>query len=154
MKTELNKQQALDRLSSIERETLELRKIIDQKDDWTSVVDFESACKRLGIGHNEVLAKWLDADLTVIQINGLMIETCIEAVNTDESGNRWNPNWFDAGEKKWYIWFERGLEGFAVGDCFFDDCDAILGASYFYSNEEKAKHGVKYFKKYYEAWMS
>lgn len=148
----INKQQALDRLASIEKETAELRKIVDRKDDWTSVVDFESACNRLNKNHNDLFDRWKYAILTLNQINGLMLETCIEAINTDDNGERWVPNWKDNGQRKFYNYFDKTSSGWAVFVVYFS-CIAVVGFGFYFESEEKAQHGSKYFKQYYEVWL-
>lgn len=149
----IDKKQALKRLAVIEEETKELKAIINKEDDWTSIIDFESACNYFGRDADDKLNKWKYADLTMAQINGLMLETCIGAVNNAGKDYRWIPDWSNVSQRKWYNYFEKKSFGWSLF-CAGDYCyRSGVGFGFYYETEEKAKHGAKYFKKYYDIWL-
>jgi len=146
----MNKEDALKRLASIEEETKELKRIISN--DWTTITDFHSACKWLGKNGDSLLSKWKQADLSNQQIHGLMLETCIEAVNT-ENGKRWGPDWNNRDQYKYYNWFEKTTSGWVLFSFFSYFCISFAGAAMYFESKEKALHGAKHFIEYYKVWL-
>lgn len=156
----INKEQAIKRLNVIEEETKELRAIIDKKDDWTSITDIESACKWLGEHDPDVVEYELLCNKTLKfsqkTINQKALEICIKAINTTD-GRTWSPDFTKRNQAKWYNWFEKTsscsgsgwLVSYAVGRYY---CSSV-GSTFYFESEEKAKHGVKYFKSYYDIWL-
>ena len=147
----IDKKEALKRLKSIEEETIQLRKIIEKKDDWASIVDFESASIFLGEDSGDV-DKWKYAGLTLSQINGLCLERCIKAVNTT-NGKLWIPDFSNTNQRKWYNWFEKKSSGWLLYVVVYGFGFAVCGFGFYYETEEKARHGAKYFKQYYNIWL-
>lgn len=146
---EIDKKQAIKRLEAIEKETEELKKIINKTDDWTSIIDFESALKHL---KREVNISKLRSYLSESQINEFMLETCIEAINT-ENGKRWLPDFNNSNQYKWYNYFEKKGSGWLFVCLHFCGVYSSVGFGFYYETEEKAKYGSKYFKQYYDIWL-
>jgi len=151
----IDKKEALNRLKAIEEETRQLRAIIDKKDDWTSVIDVESACKWLGEDDLDVIEFRVmskHCNIGYKTTNQKSLEVCIKAVNT-ENGNIWKADFDNRNTSKWYNWFEKKSSGWVVDCSVGYDYASNLGSAFYYQTEGKAKHGLKHFKQYYDIWL-
>ena len=107
----MNKKEAMERLSSIEEETKQLRKIIEKADEPKNIMErvktFEDACNVLGISptfshpYPERIKARLKLEIIFLALN-----------------EGWKPDWSNSNEYKYYPYFEMspfGFDGAAYG---------------------------------------
>jgi len=151
-----SKQEALNRLDSIEKEAQELRKIIEDADKpkpiKERVFDISSAIAELGEKDEDVkeYRKMQQADLSRKVLSGQEITLFCKALNGGKKMDLTNED-----IQKWYVWFDcrkKVGSGFVYDlvyyHCFYSDS---IPSRHLYDTQELAEHGSKCMEKtYYE----
>ncbi len=152
LKQPMEKQQAIDRLSAIEKETAQLRKIIEEADKPKSIIDrvksVEDAINELGESDFDVkeYRKMQEADLSIQVLSGQRIKIWVKALNEGFVFN-WNKD----SEYKYYIWFDMRKE---VGAGFVASLGTYCSSSsvptcLVYKSIELAEYSSKQIEKEY-----
>lgn len=125
----MKKDQALDRLKAIEKETKELRKIIEKCDEPKNIIDriktISDAVNILGESDCEVieLQKFGNAGISKHIYSYQQLVIICKALNEG-----WNPNWNDSNEYKYYPYFDmRSTSGFGFSGSL---CGGWVGYGY------------------------
>lgn len=124
--------------------------------NWKKITTWEKACEVRGYdpnnlpnvsGLSEKFQKWLIANYKLAVI--------AEAINTDENGNVWEPD-FTNGNWKYFPWFEvKASEekpgGFAFSYSYFGHWYACtsVGSRLCFDSSDKVYHVEKYFEELY-----
>jgi len=142
--TAINKTEALKRLSILESETKELRKIIDAPVNITDrVKTFQDACNVLGI-------TWDGAPSVLKQPDEVaygQLKIIVGALNEG-----WTPDWNNNSEYKYYPWFKMD-RGFVLNDVDYHCTDTHVGSRLCFKNEQLAEYAAKQFLSIYKAFM-
>ena len=103
----MKKEQALERIAILEKETRELRKIIEQPDCNRPITErvksFEDACCVLGILVGSICRSWDNSNDVAFK----KLKIIRTALN-----DGWEPNWSNSNEFKYFPWFTVGGSGF------------------------------------------
>lgn len=141
-----NKQEALERLASIENETKELKKIINAKDSYTlnDLTSYEQACKVLG------LMSSIEASPEE------QIKKIVKAANfIDNNEKVWNADWSNSNEYKYVPYFENlGRGRFGLDFVYFFDLYSYLSVGFFFKNRSTAELISKRFLSLYKEWIT
>ena len=146
----MKKNEALARLASIEAETQELRKIIEQPEQKFTLdmlQSFEDACKLDGVKPSDILPysnpnsdfqENINAYTKLIQI-------------TKVACQGWNSDWNNSNEYKYYPYFTMGRSGFGFYGtyCGWTGTAAGLGSRLVFSSRKEAEYAGKTFIKLY-----
>ena len=139
----MKKEEAMQRLASIEAETKELKRIIKECDKPMCIVDriktFEDACCVLG--SRPVFCSADERDEMAYK----KLKHIAKALNEG-----WVPDWNDKTQPKYYPWFTMSPFGF--GDTYYGDWDtgSSIGSRLCYKNAELAKYAGKQFEELYK----
>lgn len=113
---------------------------------------FEDACKALGIKPTLPTVKGLPAKHQDAIIAHYKLVTITEALNEG-----WQPNWNDASEMKWEIWFEveASAKNQSGSGLSFHDADGWhtltgVGSQLCFKSSKLAEYAAKTFRKLYE----
>ena len=145
-----SKKEALDRLSAIEKEQAELRKVIE-KFDQRSVFDVKDFTDVVSMAHERGYV-W-DGDLrrgeTDYEYAFRQLVLIAKVLNEG-----WTPNWNDGGEKKHYPWFSVS-SGFAFGTAtyHYDYAYMSTGSRLCFKSRELAEFAGKTFTDIYKAYL-
>ncbi len=149
------KTEALQRLTAIEAETKELRKIIETADQKGPVLDrlhsFEDACRIKGVLPNDILRfpapknEWEEAKNAEDMLD-LIVEVAVED---------WEPNWEDGNEPKHYPVFKMGA-GFVFSNTnyYYTIANAGLGSRLYFPTAEMAATIGKRFSHLYKLTLN
>lgn len=147
----MEKQEALNRLKSIEQETEKLRKIIEDADKPKNIMDriktYEDACNVLGLGCHKV---WSDYD-SVDEIAYKKLKVIIKVLNEG-----WIPDWKNSNEYKYYPWFEMTKKpgsGFLSSDSDGWRSLSSVSSRLAFKSRELALYAGKQFEKIYYDYM-
>ena len=104
MKTK--KQEAQERLNSIENEVKELKKIINSPDSiFDRIKTFDDVCEELGTSSTEFFNKFKGFDENTIAFE--QVKMIMKVLNEG-----WTPNWSDSSDGKYYPYFKMSPFGF------------------------------------------
>lgn len=144
----INKEQALARLTSLENEAKELRKIIDAPVKITDrVKTFEDACEVLSLNSTNLLAGCTSKD----EIAYRKLKVIIQSLNEG-----WKPDWKNSSEAKWFSYFEYSEKGFGFSGVFFDYwiANSLVGSRLCFKNRELAEYAAKQFRDIYNDFLN
>lgn len=150
-----SKQEAIDRLNSIEKETKELRKIIEDADKpkpiTERVFNIQSAIKELGENDEDVIEyrKLLNHGFSNRLILEKEITLFAKALNEGEV-----MDWTKINQRKYYLWMDFSLSPTSSGFVYSVGCSCHVSDSvssrHTYKTEELANHTKKCIQdKYY-----
>lgn len=155
----LDKRAALQKLTALEKETKELRAIIEapvkSKTIYERVFDVPSAISELGDSDPLVIEYWLlkRVGASLKTLAGHEISMFCKAMNKGIV-----MSWKNSNQQKHYIWFDfkEDLESsgsvYCVGySCVISDS---VSSRHTYSSEQKARHGSKCIKKVYYDYLT
>lgn len=120
----MKKEEAKQRLTSIENEVKELRKIIDAPEVKGAIIDrvktVQDACRELGVKTYGDAYRVLRMEDRVL-FSDHPIDQCDDATMNAMLFCRalnegWWPNWDDSNERKWFPWFRMSSSGLAFED--------------------------------------
>ncbi len=144
-----NKQEALDRLSAIEREQTELRKAIE-KFDQKSVFDlktFELICLAAGTTERKFESNYRNLSTYARAFEKLVL--IAKVLNEGRT-----PNWNDNREKKHYCWFSVSSGfAFALTYYYYDHATMNTGSRLCFKSGELAEFAGKTFTDIYKAYL-
>ena len=141
----IDKKEALKRLSSLENEAKELRKINDTLVKITDrVKTFEDACEVLGIESDHDSFQ----EGTPDEIAYKKLKVIVAALNEG-----WKPNWDNSSETKWQPYFDmRGSE--LVYDRAFNWCTiTAVGSRLCFHSRELGEYAGKQFQSIYNDYL-
>lgn len=149
----MDKQKALSRLTSLENEAKELRKIIDAPQKITDrVKTFEDACRMLYIDPEDVsvrVGSSLGKDALSLKSYPKLI-IIARALNEG-----WEPNWNDTSQYKYYPYFDmRSGAGFSAVFCGDWVACSVFGSRLCFKTEELAKYAGKQFESIYKDFLT
>lgn len=135
----INKKEALARLTSLENEAKQLRKIIDTP---VNIIDriktYEDACEYLEI---ETAVPYPNPKNNRQEASNVfyMLDVITEALLEGKT-----LNWTDSNEKKWYPWFSKYKSGsgfrFGASNCAWPDASTAFGARLCVDTKEKSDY--------------
>jgi hypothetical protein len=151
----MKKNEALARLASIEAETQELRKIIEQPEQKFTLdmlQSFEDACKLDGVKPSDILPysnpnsdfqENINAYTKLIQI-------------TKVACQGWNSDWNNSNEYKYYPYFTMGRSGFGFYGtyCGWADTFTGLGSRLCFPTREMAETIGRRFESIYKTFLT
>lgn len=147
----MDKQKALSRLTSLEKEAKELRKIIDVPEKITDKVKtYEDACKVLGIDVDENLVRVsseMDRDSKSIKAYAKLI-IIARALNEG-----WIPDWNNSNQYKYYPYFDMrsGVSFHGSYDAYC--CLSGVGSRLCFATEELSKYAGTQFLTEYKQYL-
>lgn len=107
------KDEAIERLNALEKETALLRKIIEAPDEiyrkkWNEITSFEDALESLGLKEEDILPFAKPSNTRQEWMNDIArAETICCAIKEGEK-----VNWSNSSEAKWRPWYEYKNSGF------------------------------------------
>lgn len=122
--------------------------------NYQNIKTWEDACKVHGVNPIQL------PDVSMIPkkfqdwiINTYKMGVITEAINTNEKGKVWIPNWNNSDEVKYFPWFEikatkakpSGV-GFSGSNCDFWHSGAHVGSRLAFDSRDKVRHVQEYFK--------
>ena len=122
--------------------------------NYQNIKTWEDACKV----HNVDPTKLPDVSMLPAKFQNWIINTykmgiITEAINTDEKGKIWIPNWNDSNQVKYFPWFEiKATKSKPSGVGFSDSryghwhTDATVSSRLCFSTREKVYHVQEHFK--------
>lgn len=140
---ELNKKKALERLSAIEKETEELKKIINGVKEYTiaDLLSYKVACEVLGCIYEPKMPE-------VGQL-----KTIIRAANFIDNGNKiWTPV-LSSNSYNYFPYFEKADSGFRFSVVCFDCSVCCIPAAFYFKNRATAELIAKRFLTLYIVWL-
>ncbi len=141
----IDKKEALKRLSSLENEAKELRKIIDTPVKITDrVKTFEDACEVLGIeSFHESFQEG-----TPDEIAYKKLKVIVAALNEG-----WKPNWNNLNEAKWQPYFDMRGSGlvFHAADIWYSI--TAVGSRLCFRSRELCEYAGKQFQSIYNDYL-
>ncbi len=129
------------------------------KTDWKTVTDEKTAFERCGLDFDKLPSfdhypEWYRKRAMA----DFVLCTGARAINTDENGNVWQPDWTD-GTPKYFVgvWIEGTKEkssGGRIDGADYDYCYSYsnVGSLLVFPTAEKRNHFYETFKKYQEYW--
>ncbi|MCC6448013.1 MAG: hypothetical protein IT215_04945 [Chitinophagaceae bacterium] len=146
-----NKQEALDRLSAIEREQKELRKAIE-KFDQKSVFDLRSFRDVVEMALDKgYIQEWIPQRSTEVddEYAYRQLKLIVHVVNAG-----WRPNFENTNEFEYYPWFSVS-SGFAFGTAtyHYDYAYMSTGSRLCFKSRELAEFAGKTFTDIYKAYL-
>lgn len=146
----MDKQKALNRLTSLENEAKELRKIIDAPEKITDrVKTYEDACKVLGIDVDENLVRVssdMDRDAKSIKAYAKLI-IIARALNEG-----WTPDWNNSSQYKYYPFFDM-RSGVSFYYSYGDSYGSCVGSRLCFATEELSKYAGTQFLSEYKQYL-
>ncbi len=81
-------------------------------------------------------------------INSLKLERVIKAINTQEDGTVWEPDWSNRSQPKYFMWFEVNTSGAGFDYSGYGRwrTDTYGGSRLCLESAEKVKHVQKHFE--------
>ena len=147
----MKKEQALERIAILEKETRELRKIIEQPDCNRPITErvksFEDACCVLGILVGSICRSWDNSNDVAFK----KLKIIRTALN-----DGWEPNWSNSNEFKYFPWFTVGGSGFGFSRANCDLWRTTTGmpSRLCFKSRELAEYAGKQFVGLYKDLMS
>ena len=142
----LNKKEAIERLTAIKEETKQLRKIIEQADAPKNIMErvktFEDACDVLGV---EVVFDESDSKFIMA---AKKLEIIYKALNEG-----WEPNWSNSNEYKYYPWFKMSPFGFDGAGYVFWLAHSNAGSRLCGKTDTIAEYAGRQFEDLYRDFM-
>lgn len=145
----MEKEQALLRLSSLENEAKELRKIIESSDDTRPIKDrvktFDDA---LRISKENFLTS---SEPTKDEIAYRKLKIIAEVLNEG-----WKPDWSNCNEYKYYPYFEAKKSGFGFSGtyCAYWSTGTTVGSRLCFKTRELAIYAGKQFEDIYNDFLT
>lgn len=122
---------------------------------FKQIKTWEAACKKLGINTKKLPSvSQIPEEFRNWIINTYKIGIIIKALNTDEQGNTWEPDWNDSNQPKYNAWF--GIKatkknpagvGFSRSDYDRWFSRTHVGSRLCFQSSDRVEHAQKYFKK-------
>ncbi len=146
----ITKQEALKKLELLEKETLELRKIIEKKEELIArITTIEQVYAELG-----------KKMLTINDFSFLPVYNRVKALNfqhiqaiAELFNEGWKPDWNNNNEYKYYPYFQFGSGGWSF--YFYRNyCCCAGGVPAFYKNEKIATYVGKTFLPIYADYLN
>jgi hypothetical protein len=150
----INKTEALQRLTELEKQAGELRKIIDAPVKITDrVKTFEDACDVVGTLPDNVKTllsyNGIDGEMRA-SVAHMKLQIIAKALNEG-----WVPNWNKSSEYKYHPWFDFSSSSgfsFSVYDC---GCSrSPVGSRLCFKSRELAEYAGKQFTELYKDYMA
>lgn len=123
---------------------------------YTEIKSFQDACKALGITESLPDVSLLPVKHQKAIVANYQLTIIAEAVNRDEEGKSWHPDWNDYDEYKYYPWFDMETygdalpgSGFAFYDDGFDVAYSHVGSRLCFRSSEIAEYVGKQFLSIY-----
>lgn len=121
--------------------------------NYENIKTWEDACKVRNIDPTKL------PDVSMIPVNlqkyiiaQYKLAVITEAINTDDNGKVWKPNWND-GKHKYFPWFEVEADdehpagvGFSNSDCDGWRASTYVGSRLCFDTSKKVYHIEKYFQ--------
>lgn len=151
----MDKQKALERLSKLEDEAKELRKIIEapekKKDIFERLQTYEDCCIELNIDPQGQLP--YDKPMNDVEISINAYAKLIVICKAFNEG--WIPNFNDSNELKWYPWFQKNSSAFGFSGTHYDGwcTNAGAGSRLCLKSKTIAEHVGKKFEKIYNEYL-
>lgn len=149
----INKQEALKRLDSLDKEAAELRKIIETPEKPICIIEriktFSDACNVLGINPTQVTNNTLD---TKDEIAYKKLKIITKVLNEG-----WEPNWADNNQHKYFPWFEmknKPGSGFNYSAYGLWHSSSDVSSRLAYKTKELALYAAKQFELEYYEYMT
>lgn len=86
-------------------------------------------------------------------INSLNFKRMIRAINSDEDGTIWEPNWYDKTQRKYQAWVEIEASadkpgGFAFSPSCYGRWNTVtdVGSRLCFRDPDRFRHALKYFE--------
>lgn len=151
-----NKKDALDRLTAIENEAKELRKIIDKPEDVTDrIKTFDQALVEFS-----TMGEYSNNFSTLLSYNGInkdliaakaFLQLTIIAKVLNEG---WKPNWSNSNEHKYYPYFKyKSGFGFSYSNLNSWHLLTFCGSRLCFKSYELAKYAGKQFESIYRDFL-
>lgn len=149
----MKKSEALKRLDAIEKESKELRAIIEapEKPLWIDLwVEF---CEENDIDQSLPFSNPRTKKQEYINASAMLVEIVEAANKKDNGGKEWTPDWND-GKYKYTPYFDLSGSGFAfhIANDWSTDSDA--GSRLCFKNEQTAKTIALKYLSIYEKFMT
>lgn len=123
---------------------------------YTDIKSFQDACKALGITEALPDVSLLPVKHQKAIVANYQLTIIAEAVNRDEDGKPWHPDWNDYSEYKYYPWFDMETygdapagSGFAFGDCGCAYTGSHVGSRLCFRSRDIAEYVGKEFLSIY-----
>lgn len=146
----MDKKEALIKLESLEKETTELRKIIEAPDKPKPVTEriktFSDACKELGINPTQITNNTLD---TKDEIAYKKLKIIAKALNEG-----WSPDWNNSSQYKYYPYFEYKNNAFCYCDYSNDGYSSSVGSALYLKSKDLAIYIGKQFNTEYNEYLN
>ncbi len=139
----MNKQDALKKLTLLEKETKELRKIIEQPESlFDRIKTWKNVCIEKNINENDILPYRNPQNKLQKQVNAIVkINIISELFNEEVVLDFLNKNQY-----KYYPYFVKESSGWVVYSCADDYySDAFLGSGLYYKDSQTALYVGKTF---------
>jgi hypothetical protein len=156
----MKKEQTLERLNSIERETVELRKIISSFEEPKNIIErvrtFEDAFNIVKAKEN--LPEWISDIVKVKSFNDVPNWLRVFVVN-NALNEGWQPDWSNSNEYKYYPWFSNFVSGSGFSFYVYGYHDShysgtSIGSRLCFKTEELAQYAGKQFTDIYNFYLS
>ncbi len=151
----MDKQKALERLSKLEDEAKELRKIIEapekKKDIFERLQTYEDCCIELNIDPQAQLP--YDKPMNDVEISINAYAKLIVICKAFNEG--WIPDWNNSNEAKWYPWFQKNSSSFGfsfTGYGSWYSCTSV-GSRLCLKTKTITEHVGKKFEKIYNEYL-
>lgn len=146
----MNKEEALKKLDSLEKEAKELRKIIEKPESlYDKIKTFSDVCKELNEKELDINYFTFLPDYQRIKaFRHYQIQIIAKLFN-----DKWKPNWLNINEYKYYPWFDYKLGGWSLDtvDCRCS-CSAVEVACF--KNKKDAEFVATTFKDIYIDYLN
>lgn len=146
----MNKEKALERLTAIELESKNLRKIIEDSDKPKNIMDrvksFEDACEVLG-SNPDIFTEYDTDD----EVAYKKLKVITRALNEN-----WKKDWSNSNEYIYFPWFEMDKKpgsGFDCSDYYRWPSFSIVSARLGFKSRELALYAAKQFEVIYHKYM-
>ncbi len=149
----MEKEQAIKRLSAIEAETKELRKIIEASKDVKPLKDrvltVDDVCLEAGTDIYQFNAKYndYDEDSRAYELLKIIVKIFNEG---------WVPNWDDSNQYKYYPYFDMRSSGFGFSTthCSYAYARTAVGSRLVFKDRPTAELCGKRFEKVYKQYLT
>jgi hypothetical protein len=119
---------------------------------------FEDACEALNLDATKVIPDFSafpeeDREAMIAHAKLVIIN---KALNMQDDGTIWTPDWTNGKFDKYYPWFKMGsssVGGFSCGVCAYWISTTTVGSRLCFSSSELAEYAGTQFKDLYEAYF-
>ncbi|MGV8094486.1 MAG: hypothetical protein AB2L24_21745 [Mangrovibacterium sp.] len=111
----------------------------------------EDCCRKLGVDP----ASLVNENDTPDEIAYKSLKIVIRAINTNEKGVIWEPDWNNTDQRKWWPWFNLSSGfGFSCSDCSYDNTHTSVGSRLCFESEEKSNYAATQFSELYKQFLT